>query len=282
MKSFFNLLCLILSLNSFSQNNYKITYEFIANGNEVKSQNHILLINNNRSYFFKENLLDYKVEIRRTTTTENGMNNGSSVGDTSYISSLTDSVEKAKAVRYKKVIGAGSTITKDFLNKNLFFTAWSIYFKDTSSIQDTLNNFKWKFVKDTSKILLKQKCRMATLNWRGRDYIAWYAPKLSIFDGPYKFCGLPGLILEIYDTENVYKYVGTNIIKKDEELPIEIPTTFLTFDDYKTKLAKGIKKLKEILDAKAGINSDCTTCGKNPVRSYTLTSGVERSLYEGL
>lgn len=282
MKIYIYLLPFLFVTNSFAQEKYKITYDFIVNGNEIKSQSHTLLVNNNTSYFFKENLLDYKVEMIKTISSNKENQGIKLTADTTYISSLTDSLEKEKALRYKKVIGAGSTIIKDFLNKDLYFTAWSIYFKDTSSIKDTLNNFSWKLINDTTKILLNQNCRMASLSWRGRDYITWYAPKISIFDGPYKFCGLPGLILEIYDTENNYKYVARNILKDTENTLISIPNTYLSFDEYKLKLKKGISKLKEILDAKAGINSDCTTCGKNPVRTYTLTSGVERSLYEGL
>lgn len=60
-------------------------------------------------------------------------------------------------------------------------------------------------------------CNRATLNFRGRNYIAWYAPKLPLPFGPWKFNGLPGLILEIYDTENSYHWSATKIVYPSKE-----------------------------------------------------------------
>lgn len=45
------------------------------------------------------------------------------------------------------------------------------------------------------------KCQMASVSFRGRDYTAWYAPSIPLKTGPWKFHGLPGLILEVYDKE---------------------------------------------------------------------------------
>ncbi len=282
MKILFLALGFLFYSKTYSQNSYRISYDFISNGNEIKTQAHALLANSSNSYFFKENLLDYKIELRKTTIYKKDGQIVNTQKDTSYISSIADSVEREKAAKYKKIIGQGTTVTKDFVNSKLFFTAWSIYFKDTSTVKDTLNTFEWKLINDTIKTVSNEKCKMAKLNWRGRDYIAWYAPTIAIFDGPYKFCGLPGLIMEIYDTENIYKYICTRILKEDGDYNITKPDSFILFEEYKAKLKKGILKLQELLNAKTSINSECTTCGSNTKSNFNLTAGIELSLYEGL
>ena len=38
-------------------------------------------------------------------------------------------------------------------------------------------------------------CQKATCHWRGRDYEAWFTAAIPVKAGPWKFGGLPGLIL---------------------------------------------------------------------------------------
>ena len=49
-------------------------------------------------------------------------------------------------------------------------------------------------------------CKKATTSFRGRNYTAWYAPKIAHSDGPWKFRGLPGLILKVTDEKNEYSF----------------------------------------------------------------------------
>ena len=68
----------------------------------------------------------------------------------------------------------------------------SIYF-------DTLN-FEWSITNE-SKIIQNLKCMKATTSFRGRKYEAWFTPTVPIPAGPWKFFGLPGLIIEIKDLQ---------------------------------------------------------------------------------
>lgn len=36
--------------------------------------------------------------------------------------------------------------------------------------------------------------------------MAWFTTEIPINEGPYKFNGLPGLIIEMYDTEQIFKF----------------------------------------------------------------------------
>ena len=63
-------------------------------------------------------------------------------------------------------------------------------------------------------------CKKATCSYRGRDYTAWYCPDIPINDGPYVFNGLPGLILEIYDNQEHYKFSMNGFSKAPAQDPI--------------------------------------------------------------
>jgi GLPGLI family protein len=59
-------------------------------------------------------------------------------------------------------------------------------------------NIAWK-LEDKQKEIGGLKCSKATANFRGRNYIAWYAPEVPTSAGPWKFNGLPGLIVSVKD-----------------------------------------------------------------------------------
>jgi GLPGLI family protein len=63
----------------------------------------------------------------------------------------------------------------------------------------------WEYTEDTVTIngYFTQK---ATCDYGGRSWEAWFAPELPYNDGPYMFCGLPGLIVRIADTQEHYRF----------------------------------------------------------------------------
>ncbi len=63
-------------------------------------------------------------------------------------------------------------------------------------------------------------CKQATCYYRGREYVAWYAPAIEIPNGPYMFQGLPGLILEIHDTQNYYHFTIAGMRKVSYKSPV--------------------------------------------------------------
>ncbi|MCY1635974.1 GLPGLI family protein, partial [Marinifilum sp. D737] len=63
-------------------------------------------------------------------------------------------------------------------------------------------------------------CKMATCNFAGRNYQAWYTIEIPISDGPYKFKGLPGLIVRIADVnkEHVFQLYKMKNCKRYEDM----------------------------------------------------------------
>ena len=60
---------------------------------------------------------------------------------------------------------------------------------------------KWSLSSDEKKNILGMVCSKATTRFRGRNYIVWYSTEVPVQVGPWKFYGLPGLILQVYDNK---------------------------------------------------------------------------------
>jgi len=71
---------------------------------------------------------------------------------------------------------------------------------------------EWTLEEDTASFL-GHPCQKATCRWRGRDYVAWFAPDIPIRRGPWKFGGLPGLIMKIHDVDSLYVFEAVAIEK---------------------------------------------------------------------
>ena len=97
--------------------------------------------------------------------------------------------------------------------------------------EDTLNAQNWT-IKDSTKIVLGYACQQATSNFRGRQWTAWFTTDVPVSDGPWKFSGLPGLIMEVYDTGKHYYFTITGLEKVTEE-PILFSELFSTKGKYK-------------------------------------------------
>lgn len=64
------------------------------------------------------------------------------------------------------------------------------------------------------------KCNKAKASLFGRDYVAWYAPEITMPYGPYKFNGLPGLVLRVTDTQNQFDFLLNGFQKVNGPRPI--------------------------------------------------------------
>lgn len=79
----------------------------------------------------------------------------------------------------------------------------------------------WIISSETKKFL-GFKCHKATCYFRGRKYVAWYTEDIPLSYGPYYFGGLPGLIIELYDTKHDYEFSMIGIEKTTIPIAIEI------------------------------------------------------------
>lgn len=84
---------------------------------------------------------------------------------------------------------------------------------------ESLDKFDWQIDNKASSTIGGYKCNKATAKINGRSIIAWFTYDIPINDGPYKFRGLPGLILKLNE---IHDYFSFDLISlKKNQLPIE-------------------------------------------------------------
>ena len=99
---------------------------------------------------------------------------------------------------------------------------------------EPLNSFQWKLGED-KKVILGYSCYKATCTFRGRDYVAYFTKEIPFKAAPWKFYGLPGVVLEVYSTDGFCKWKANSIKTRTQHgvmtLPYEGLSPF-TLDQY--------------------------------------------------
>jgi GLPGLI family protein len=105
--------------------------------------------------------------------------------------------------------------------------------KEYVLVAEKRQTINWQLSDDEKKIQ-GFNCKKATGTYRGRNYTAWYSSEIPIPEGPYKFKGLPGLILEIEDDREELKIWADNIkYPVKSEIPLFIASGKpITFQEY--------------------------------------------------
>lgn len=78
---------------------------------------------------------------------------------------------------------------------------------------------RWTLTQDTLT-LLGYRCTRATTQFKGRQWSAWYTTDIPVSEGPWKLCGLPGLILKAEDDEGHYRFTADGLEQSRGTEPI--------------------------------------------------------------
>lgn len=161
------------------------------------------------------------------------------------------------------------TVYKDFESNSLLFDFFHLY-QGNTFYADTLHPMEWR-LESEEKTVGGIPCKRATVRFKGRDYVAWYAPSIPISNGPWKLGGLPGLILEAGDVQGEWHAVFTEMRGLG----------FIDFGYFERLVNKGVASfetfvndLKDILKRMTGSlsgqgDADCFTCeSKSLVKLY--------------
>lgn len=102
----------------------------------------------------------------------------------------------------REVIFRKYELNQTITHQRFDMTNWIIY--------EPLEKPSWEIGLESDTIL-GFSCLKAITFFRGREWIAYFAPEIPIEEGPWKLCGLPGLILKAYDSKHQYEYEAKEI-----------------------------------------------------------------------
>ena len=85
-------------------------------------------------------------------------------------------------------------------NRNINYVLFNDFFAVKTS-----DEMVWILLPDTKKVG-NYNLQKATTKFGGRKWTAWFNTEVNSNEGPYKFRGLPGLIFEVADDKNNFKF----------------------------------------------------------------------------
>lgn len=88
--------------------------------------------------------------------------------------------------------------------------------------EEAMPDMKWEMLEGDS-IICQYPCQKARTTYHGRTWTVWYTEDLPYPEGPWKLCGLPGVILKAQDTKGDFTFsafkIGKNMILHEDEKP---------------------------------------------------------------
>ena len=145
-------------------------------------------------------------------------------------------------------------------------------------VKDNTIDIPWDIAEETKMIGI-YKVQKATAHFRGRDYTAWFTPQIPLPYGPWKLVGLPGLILEAYDTDKEIYWYFKNIEYPTKHSyllkPIKNPkSSWISYEEHKKFL------IKAFLDARMGGRMIAENMGVSGSKSKVLKTNSYIEVYE--
>ena len=207
MKKISLALLLIIGFTSFAQNRFFYDYKFIPDSTDKANVlSEIMLLDIDKSgskYYGQEKFI-------ADSTSQADVERQLKLNPNNINISRRD---KPGMVSYK--------VTKQYPDfKTYLFTKIS---SDSYKIEEDKKP-EWKILPDKQKIG-EYNAQKAITKYGGREWTAWFSTDLPFQDGPYKFYGLPGLIVKIEDKTGSHSLtlVGNKTIQTTTEKEMNLP-----------------------------------------------------------
>lgn len=164
---------------------YQVTMKPDAeNKTDIKTENAYLDISPEKSVFYSEN------RIKRDSIMQKAFQGGGGRGNINR--------EQMESLR----TNINYTVEKDKTNQKTYFK--DRIGRDLYSYEED-RPLVWKISSETTKIG-EYKVQKAETDFAGRKWTAWFTTDLPYQDGPYKFGGLPGLVVKAEDEKGDYSF----------------------------------------------------------------------------
>ncbi len=161
-------------------------HSFYANGRE-RDQNYHLLANSQYSKYYSPK----SEQIDSITSTPEGQANYKKTQLAAMEAMISQGV-----IDMNKLPRKTENIYVIKSSANSTSTVYDMLSDEPVFYTEPFNEIYWE-IGDSTKNILGYECVEATTNYHGRKWTAWFTTEIPIPDGPWKFRGLPGLILEV-------------------------------------------------------------------------------------
>lgn len=108
-------------------------------------------------------------------------------------------------------------IFKDFSKQEK--TIYDDYSDQFAVYKEPFSEMQWEIESDSTKTVLDYECVMARSSYHGRNWTVWFAPEIPVHDGPWKFGGVPGLILEATESAGIHSFIANGVEMTDVDIP---------------------------------------------------------------
>lgn len=138
------------------------------------------------------------------------------------------------------------------------------------------NEFNWT-IGDSTTTILGYECVDATCNYHGRKWSVWFSPDIPISDGPWKFCGLPGLILAAEESSGKHSFTATGIERSSKTIqPIYNKTKYekISYYDYLNAVLKSAKNPGGAVAAQFGVTITSKYNKEKSVKDYLIETDL--------
>jgi GLPGLI family protein len=180
---------------------YTLTWKEDSNNLErARKENMILLIGNKVSLFMGENFYNMVYFGRQAERA----------------GQLQQFIDANEMEKYRTRFSY--RVFKNFPEKKYTYT--DVVLPDYFEYTEDLSVFNWVLL-DETKTIGNYKAQSAQCFYGGRNWVAWYTTEIPINDGPYKFYGLPGLIIRLYDEKEHYVFEMTKLERYKNGVNIE-------------------------------------------------------------
>ncbi len=208
------LLCVALGANAKKEREYprakiKVGYnyynKFLRGGDGVAEKNtpFILLANQEQSKFYCPST-EYKDSLESTPSGRAKAKQMFDAAAAAYVQNRDRSAMDG-VVYHSRLY-----VTKDFA-KSVSTTYDQAGMGECGYYDEPFSEIDWVIVEDSTKTILDYQCIMATTDFHGRKWTVWFTPEIPMQDGPWKFCGLPGLIMEASEPSGQHCFTVTGI-----------------------------------------------------------------------
>lgn len=183
----------------------KIGYDYeVSHGGQVRKEDYILLSGTKGSMFYNPTALWMDINSKDDAACQ------------AYgaIASALQEAGRGDEVPNRAV---SMYVFKDF--ETMEKTVYDDFSDQFAKYKEPFEEMLWEVMADSTKTVLGYECMMATTSYHGRDWTAWFTPEIPVHDGPWKFAGLPGVILMASESQGIHSFTANGIEATEQEIP---------------------------------------------------------------